>query len=125
MSPAGAIPSAVRWTARITSLGVVGLAVLALARGTWPNPASDTVLASLADFFLLSACAGLLLAWLLEGSGGTLAVGSVGALYVVALLAAGRLPEGWLLSSAAVNGFLFILSRALHAARSHETVSDS
>lgn len=125
MSPAGAIPSAVRWTARITSLGVVGLAVLALARGTWPNPASGTILGPLADFFLLSACAGLLLAWPLEGSGGTLAVGSVGALYVVALLAAGRLPEGWLLSSAAVNGFLFILSRALHAARSHETVSDS
>ncbi len=114
----------VRWAARLTSLGVIVMATLALVQGSWPNPASDTALAPLALFFLLAACAGLILAWLLEGSGGTLAIFSVATIYLTSLAATGRLPAGWLLSVAAMNGFLFILARALHAAMSHEAVSD-
>ena len=100
------------------------MATLALAEGTWPNPASYTAGAPLALFFLLSACAGLILAWLLEGSGGLLAIFSVAALYLTSLAATGRLPAGWLLSVAALNGFLFILARALHAALSQEALSN-
>ena len=100
------------------------MATLAVVQGNWPNPASDTALARLAFFIFLSACAGLILAWLLEGSGGMLAIISVAALYLTSLAATGRLPAGWLLSIAAINGFLFILSRALQAALSHEAFSD-
>ena len=124
MTPAGLSALAVRWAARVTSLGVIVMATLALAEGTWPNPASDTAGAPLALFFFLSACAGLILAWLLEGSGGLLAIFSVAALYLTSLAATGRLPAGWLLSVAALNGFLFILARALHAVLSQEALSD-
>jgi hypothetical protein len=103
---------------------VIVMATLAVVQGDWPNPASDTALAPLAFFFFLSACAGLILAWLLEGSGGMLAIFSVAALYLTSLAATGRLPAGWLLSVAAINGFLFILARALQAALSHEAFSD-
>ena len=99
-------------------------ATIALAEGNWLNPASDTAWAPLALFFFLSACAGLILAWLLEGSGGTLAIFSVAALYLTSLAATGRLPAGWLLSVAALNGFLFILARALHAGLSLEAFSE-
>ena len=116
---------AARWAARVTSLGVVVMATLAVVRGDWPNPASETALAPLAFFLLAAACAGLILAWALEGSGGMFAVCSVAALYVISLAAKGRLPGGWLLTVAAVNGFFFILSRALHAMLSHETPSDT
>jgi membrane protein implicated in regulation of membrane protease activity len=103
---------------------VIVMATLALAEGNWPNPAADTALAPLGIFFFLSACAGLILAWLLEGSGGMLAIFGVAALYLTSLVATGRLPAGWLLSVAALNGFLFILARALHAVLSHEASSD-
>jgi hypothetical protein len=81
-------------------------------------------MAPLAVFFFLSACSGLLLAWLLEGSGGMLAIFGVAAVYVTSLSATGRLPAGWLLSVAALNGFLFILARAMHAALSQEAAPD-
>ena len=115
---------AVRWAARLTSLVVLVVATLALVQGSWPNPAHDTALAPLAAFLLMAACAGLILAWLLEGTGSMLAVCSVAALYVTSLVAAGRLPGGWLLSVAGISGFLFILSRALNVALRHEEVSD-
>ncbi len=124
VTPARLSALAVRWTARITSLGVIVMATLALAEGNWPNPAADTALAPLGIFFFLSACAGLILAWLLEGSGGMLAVVSVAALYLTSLVATGRLPAGWLLSVAALNGFLFILARALHAVLAQDTVQE-
>jgi hypothetical protein len=99
------------------------MSTVALVRGSWPNPASDTALEPLAVFFLLSACSGLLLAWLLEGSGGMLAIFGVAAVYVTSLSATGRLPAGWLLSVAAMNGFLFIVARALLVAGSHDATS--
>jgi len=100
------------------------MATIALAEGDWPNPASDTAGAPLALFFFLSTCAGLIVAWLLEGSGGMLAIFSVAALYLTSLAATGRLPSGWLLSVAAMNGFLFILARALRAVLSQKDLSD-
>jgi hypothetical protein len=124
VNPARLSALAVRWAARVTSLGVIVIATIALAQGDWPNPAADTAVAPLALFFFLSACAGLILAWLLEGSGGMLAIFSVAALYLTALVATGRLPVGWLLSVAAVNGFLFVLARALHAVLAQESFSD-
>ncbi len=110
---------AVRWAARLTSLVVLVVATLALVQGSWPNPAHDTALAPLAAFLFMAACAGLIL-----GTGSMLAVCSVAALYVTSLVAAGRLPGGWLLSVAGISGFLFILSRALNVALRHEEVSD-
>ena len=124
MIAAGSAALIARWTARVTSLGVIGVAAFTLVKGTWPNPASDTALAPVSLFFFLSACAGLVLAWLLEGSGGMLAIFSVAAVFITTLSATGHLPEGWLLSVTALNGFLFMLARALHASRSHETASD-
>jgi hypothetical protein len=101
------------------------MATLAFVQGGWPNPARDTALAPLAAFFFPAACAGLILAWLLEGTGGMLAIVSVAALYLVSLATTGRLPPGWLLSLAAISGFLFILARALHAALAQVAVLDS
>ena len=122
--PARLFALAVRWAARLTSLVVLTLATLGFVQGSWLNPAHDTTLAPLAAFFLLAACAGLILAWLLEGTGGMLAIVSVAALYLTSLAATGRLPGGWLASLAAINGFFFILARALHAALWHEAVPD-
>ena len=124
MTAAGLSALTVRWAARVTSLGVIVLATVAFVQGSWPNPLSDTSLEPLAVFFFLSACSGLLLAWLLEGSGGMLAIFGVAAVYVTSLSATGRLPAGWLLSAAALNGFLFILARAMHTALSQEAASD-
>jgi len=107
------------------SLGVIGIAAAALVQGRWPNPASDTALAPVVLFFFLSACAGLLLAWLLEGSGGMLAICSVAVVYLASLFVTGRLASGWLLSAAAMNGFLFILARALHVGFWHEAALDT
>ena len=115
---------AVRWAARLTGLVVLVVATLAFFQGSWHNPGHDTALAQLPAFFFLAACAGLILAWLLEGSGGMLAIVSVAAFYITSLAATGRLPAGWLLSLAAISGFLFILATALHAALSHEAVPD-
>lgn len=124
MRPARLAALAVRWAARITSLAVIAMAAIAVARGNWPNPAPDTTMAPLAFFFLLAACAGLILGWLLEGSGGMIAIISVAALYLISLAASGRPPEGWLLSVVAVNGFLLVLARALHAILSQEALVD-
>lgn len=96
------------------------MAAAALVQGRWPNPASGTALAPVVLFFFLAACAGLLLAWLLEGSGGMLAILGVAAAYLASLSVTGHLPAGRLLSAAATNGFLFILARALYVGLSHE-----
>lgn len=122
--PARLFALVVRWAARLTSLVVLAVATLGFVQGSWPNPAHDTALAPFVAFFLLAACAGLILAWLLEGSGGMLAIVSVAALYLTSLAATGRLPAGWLFSLAAISGFLFILGRALHAALSDEAGPD-
>lgn len=124
MTAAGFCALAVRWAARATSLGLIVMASLAYAQEGWPNPAHGTALAPLAEFFLWAAGAGLILAWFLEGSGGMLAICSVAALYLISLVATGRLAAGWLLSVMGINGFLFVLSRALHAALSHDAVPD-
>lgn len=100
------------------------MAALAFVQGSWPNPAHDTALAPLAAFFFLAACAGLILAWVLEGSGGMLAICSVAALYLISLVATGHLASGWLLSVTGISGFLFVLARALHAVLSHQAVLD-
>ena len=87
MNPARLAASAVRWAARVTSLAVIVMTTLAFAQGSWTNPARDTAVAPLAAFFLLAACAGLILAWQLEGSGGMLAIVSVAAFYLTSLAA--------------------------------------
>ena len=103
MTSAGLAALGVRCAARLTSLGVIGAATLALVRGDWPNPAADTALAPLASFFLMSACAGLLLAWVLTFEQGSpnqlLAAFCIGALLLFAHYA----------SSTMLNRSIFII----------------
>ncbi len=67
-----------RWTARVLSLGVLGL-ILMFCIGERANPVTILAETPFATIFFFTSCVGLTLAWKWEGLGGLLVVGGMAA----------------------------------------------
>ena len=116
--PATAPPPAdviVRWTARFWSLATISF-VIAFIAGEGIHPSAVHEWIGLV-FFPFGVCAGMLLAWRYEASGGLVAVASLLAFYAVSLVSIGRFPSGWAFLVFAAPGFLFLLAWALSPPR--------
>ncbi len=111
----GARPTAkaTRWLARIWSAGSL-LLVLAILIGEGaidPHGIRLTAAEAIAlAFFPVGVCAGLVLAWMREGLGGVVAVGSLGAFYLAHFVLQGRLPSGPWFLLISLPGFLFLIA---------------
>lgn len=110
-----------RWFARVASLGVLYAVANHFARTGIPDPWEASTPQILAAFFLTVGAAGLVIGWRWEGAGGIVAVSSGVLGLLVSLLGSAEADPGWTPSSVAVCGFLFMLSRALNVAATHET----
>lgn len=110
---ASKLATALRWFARIGSLGSIGI-VLAFAIGEGFNPASLKFKeALLFSCFPLSVLAGLLLAWRWPVGGGLLAIVGLLGFYALHWAFAGHFPAGFAFILIALPGWLFILSALL------------
>ncbi len=112
---------AVRWVARLVSLGAVYAVVHVVRVHGYPDSGPGSTARILETFFLHVGAIGLALGWKWEGAGGITAVSCMVAVYVVSLVATGNLPAAWAPSIVGGAGFLFILSRALNIAATHDT----
>ena len=118
---------AARWIARLVSLGALYAVVQVLRTHGYPDSETGSTAAILETFFLHVGVVGLAIGWKWEGAGGTTAVSGMVAIYVVSLLATrslpatGSLPATWTPSMVGGGGFLFILSRVLNVAATHES----
>jgi len=101
------ITRAIRWTARILSIVIIGLELLLLiGEGLYPTTTIEW-LGLL--FFPLGISVGMVLAWWREGFGGSITVGSLLAFYVIHLAFTNSFPKGWGWFLFSVPGFLFLL----------------
>jgi hypothetical protein len=101
---------AVRWTARLLALVVLGflLAIFIGERGT-PlvrlNPAESGQM-----LLFLAAALGLALAWHWEAPGGALTLAGLALFYLNEYRLAGRFPSGWAFAVMAVPAVLFLIA---------------
>jgi len=112
---------AVRWIARLFSLGALYAVVQVLRTQGYPDSETGSTATILETFFLHVGVLGLAIGWKWEGAGGITAVSGMVAIYVVSLVASGSLPATWTPSLVGGGGFLFILSRALNVAATHDS----
>lgn len=101
--------SALRWSARVLSLLVLGV-VLMFAFGEHLNLSRFTGRElALSCFFPFGVCLGMVLAWRWEGLGGAITVASLAGFYLVHRLTSSGFPRGFALVALASPGFLFLL----------------
>ena len=100
---------ALRWSARVLSILVVGI-VLLFAFGEGLNFSHFTAreLVSFV-FFPLGVCLGMVVAWRREGLGGGITVASLAAFYLADRLSSSGFPRGFAFAAFAAPGFLFLL----------------
>jgi hypothetical protein len=101
----------VRWTARFWSAATIAF-VIAFIIGEGINPSGLHEWIGLI-FFPFGVCAGMLIAWRNEATGGMITVICLLVFYAVSLVSTGRLPAGWGFPVFAAPGFLFLLAWAL------------
>jgi hypothetical protein len=100
---------ALRWSARVLSILVVGIVLLAAA-GEGLNLSHFTGRELvLFLFFPFGVCLGMALAWRWEGLGGGVTLASLAAFYLVDRLTSSSFPRGFALVALAAPGFLFLL----------------
>jgi hypothetical protein len=97
----------VRWTARLWSIASISLILLlCVGEGIYYTGPMEW-LGFL--FFPLGISVGMILAWWMEGLGGSITVGSLIVFYMIYLATVGTLPKGWAWLAFSVPGFLFLL----------------
>ncbi len=109
----------VRWTARLWSIASISIFVLLIiGEGIYYKGPMEW-LGFL--FFPVGISAGMILAWWMEGLGGSITVGSLAVFYVIHFATSGTLPKGWAWLTLSVPGFLFLLSwYKTHAIQRHQ-----
>jgi hypothetical protein len=112
-----------RWTARVWSLGSIGI-ILAFAIGESFNPTALSLKeALLFACFPAAVLAGLALSWKWPVAGGLLTILGLLGFYSLHRVLAGRFPSGFAFILIALPGWLFILSELLvpRAGTTHPT----
>lgn len=99
-----------RWFARVSSLASIGLmvALAAGSHGTSAAPGTTEAVALL--FFPLGVVAGFVIAWLHEGVGGAITLGSLVVFYGWLVLLDGRWPHGPYFCLMAAPGLVFLVT---------------
>lgn len=96
-----------RWVARLTSLGTVGIILaFAFGEGGAPRPLEWLMLA----FFPIGLVVGLLLGWWRELLGGAVAVGSLAMFYVVMIVLGKSVPTTPYFAILGAPGALFLVA---------------
>ncbi len=117
-NPPVAVQLILRWSARASSLLVLGL-LLASLFGTDLNLKQLGRLEALLLLCLLTLCAGLAMAWRWEGWGGSIALIAMGSFFLLEWSVSGSWPGGWTFPALAVPGVLFVASRLCSARTRH------
>ena len=98
-----------RWSARATSLCVLGLLAL-FAVGAKIDLAALAPVDWIQMLFFLWTAVGMILAWRGEARGGMLSLLGLFAFHLTEWSTSGRWPRGWALPALAVPGLLFLAS---------------
>ena len=98
-----------RWSARATSLCVLGFLAL-FALGAKVDLAALEPIEWIQMLFFLWTAVGMILAWRWEARGGMLSLLGLLAFHVTEWSTSGRWPRGWALPALAVPGLLFLAS---------------
>lgn len=115
-NPPVAVQLILRWSARASSMLVLGF-LLASLFGTDLNLAALGKLEAVLLVCLLTLGAGLVVAWRWEGWGGSIALIALGCFFLVQWSVSGSWPGGWAFPALAVPGVLFVASRLFGARR--------
>jgi hypothetical protein len=94
----------IRWSARVLSIASLGLVLLFLV-GEGLNPKTLTEWLGF-FFFPVGICVGMTLAWLREGLGGSITIGSLLLCYAIHLVSTGTFPSGK--SKLCISQLLFV-----------------
>ncbi len=105
-----------RWTARVLSLGVLGL-ILMFCIGERANPVKIMAGQPFATISFLTSCVGLILAWRWQGLGGLLVVGGMATFYAQEFAIWGRFPKGPAFAVIAAPGVIFLAAWWLKRSR--------
>ena len=98
------------WTARLLSIASIGL-ILLFAVGEKFNPVQFTPIELLEFlFFPVGISAGMIVAWWMEGLGGSITVGSLLMFYAINFATSGRFPRGWVWWLFTAPALLFLLN---------------
>jgi hypothetical protein len=106
---AGRISNSVRWIARVTGLGIVGLVVLFFIGTDGFNPAKLSPVESVQMLFFLTFCFGLLVAWRWELIGAGMATAAILCFFMVNLMKTGAFPRGWVWMLMPLPGLFLLL----------------
>lgn len=113
-SPQQKVSAAIRWTARLLSVGLFAL-FAALLLGEGPPPLWPISVTTLLFGLLATAFTALVTAWRWELAGSLIALVAVAGFYLVEWANSdfARFPGGWVLPLAALTAFLYLLAANL------------
>jgi hypothetical protein len=103
----------IRWSARIISVLLFGLAMLFLFGEGMPNIFKLKPTEMYMFFALFVLLAGLLAGWKCELTGGLLSTGGVLAFYIINFIGSGRFPSDWVFPLFFIPGILYLVSWGL------------
>jgi hypothetical protein len=107
--PASGLEAALRWTARLLAVALVGLVVVIFV-GEGFNPFNLKAVEAVQMTFFFTACAGLVAAWRWPALGGALAAAGMLCFFAGELAVTGRPPKGLVFYLMLGTGLLFLLS---------------
>jgi hypothetical protein len=115
-APPFVLEGSVRWTARVLSAVLVGIALLIFV-GEGFNPLKLKGIEPIQMALFWTACLGMVLAWRWPAAGGALSLGGMILFFAVETAVTGRLPRGLFLYLMLLPGTLFLLSALLRRRR--------